>query len=219
MSTTLVCVVNGSVYESFAEDLFRSAEEFFHPTQQVKFLMLQGPSGWPAATMYRHHILAQHMPNTGFVFLSDADMRFENHVGEEIVGSSAITATLHPGYVTSAVGLKPYENRPESAAYVRSHQEENYYCGGFIGGSRQRMLNLSREIANIIDIDRFNDITPVWHDESALNKVLAWKPPEIILSPSYCYPDNDAYYKTLWAQEYQRKLVALDKTQSERGER
>lgn len=218
-TTTLVVVVNGAAYENFAEHLFASGAEFFRPTKTVQFLMLQGRSGWPEATMYRHHELAKHMPNSTYVFLSDADMIFENHVGERILPQCGITATLHPGYVITTPEAMPYEDRPESAAHLHNHEKVNYYCGGFVGGTRQHMLNLSRNIAAIIDADAKNGITPRWHDESALNKILGWKPPELILTPSYCYPDHSAWYETFWPERYERKLVALDKTNETRGER
>lgn len=219
ITTTLAVVVNGSAYESFAEDLFSSAEQFFRPTKKVSFLMLQGRPGWPAATMYRHHVLADHMPNTSYVFLCDSDMLFESLVGPEICPEYGIAATLHPGYVTTHRDLLPYEKNPDSAAHVLPHQRAYYYAGGFVGGTRQNMLNLSRSIASIIDTDVANGIVPTWHDESALNKVLARKPPKLTLNPSMCHPQDSSWYETFWTESYTRKLVALDKDSKTRGDR
>ena len=212
-------VVSGSTYEAFAEDLFRSAHEFFRPTKKVLFLMLHGRPGWPDATMYRHHVLRDHMPNTTYVFMSDADMRFEGMVGPEILSDHGITATQHPGYVDIEPKDFPYERRPESSACVYSGGER-YYAGGFVGGSRQAMLHLSAKISTKVDSDVSKGITPIWHDESCLNRCLLDSPPQVVLSPAYCHPDNDSYYRTtVWPENYERKLVALDKTRDERGER
>lgn len=218
-STALVTVVSGSAYEAFSDDLFRSASEFFHPTKEVEFVMLNGLSGWPEATMYRHHFLATNMPETDYVFLSDADMVFESKVGSEILPEEGITATQHPGYVRKPVEELPFERNPDSCAFVPLNGASTYFCGGFIGGTREAMLRLSVEISLIINTDVNRDICPIWHDESALNRVLINHPPEIILSPAYCHPANSAYYETIWPEKYPRILVALDKTHSVRGER
>lgn len=215
-STTLVVVVSGSVYESFAEDLFSSAAEFFRPTKKVDFLLLPGRSGWPDATMYRHHVLNRHLPNSSYVFLSDADMRFEGRVGKEILPVSGISATLHPGYVNTWPAHLPYEKNPNSACFVPEGKGRNYYCGGFWGGTRQAVQNMTRVTSYAIDLDKTHGHTPLWHDESALNWALAYGPPEVVLSPSYCYPDNDSFYKTIWPNQYERKLIALDKTSDQR---
>lgn len=219
MITALVTVVNGSAYEKFTQELFASAREFFRPTKDVQLIELEGSAGWPDATMYRYHHLVKHMPNANYVFMSDADMVFESKVGPEILPVNGISAALHPGYVETPASWLPYELRPQSSCCVLPHQMSRYYAGGFVGGTRQHMLNLARDIASLIDTDAEKEITPIWHDESALNKRLSQKPPFLALSPSYCYPDNDSYYKTLWKENYTRKLVALDKTEEVRGER
>lgn len=217
-STTLVTVVHGSAYEAYSDALFDSAEHFFHPTKTVKFLMLQGRPGWPDATMYRWHALASHLPNSTYVFLSDADMRFESEVRSEVLPRQGIVATLHPGYVISPTGDLPYERRPTSVCCI-SGRGGSYFCGGFVGGTRQAMLQLAHRIADKIDTDVEHGIIPRWHDESALNRCLLELPPSLILSPSYCYPDDDSWYRSYWSENYERKLVAIDKTAEERGGR
>ena len=61
-STALVCVVSGASYVEFARQMFLSAEEHFHPTENVEFVMLDGEEGWPAATMCRYEVLSRHLP-------------------------------------------------------------------------------------------------------------------------------------------------------------
>lgn len=221
MKTALICVVTGAIYEKFAEDLFGTAEKFFHPTEEVELLMLPGRPGWPEATMYRYHALRDHLmeryADQDYVYMSDADMLFESHVGAEVLPLHGLAATLHPGFTHSK--LKPFETNLRSAAFIPRNHTGPYFCGGFIGGTTQETLSLADQIAAVIDADRANGLTPVWHDESALNRVLAFSPPEIVLSPSYCYPDDDSWYRTVWEQPYERKLVALDKTEGERGNR
>lgn len=219
MKTTLVTVVSGDLYEKFTADLFDSAEEFFHPTDEIDLLMLPGVPGWPDATMLRPQVLAQHFPDSDFVFLCDADMLFAGHVGNEIL-RYGIIATVHPGYVGMHTEMLPYERRVESYCCVDYGKGDRYYAGGFWGGSALAVQYACEAITIMIRQDTRNGIVPVWHDESALNCFLAFtKTPKIALSPSYCYPDNDSYYKTFWPEQYERKLVALDKTPEQRAGR
>ena len=210
MKVSLISVVSGKAYEDYAEQLFESAEKHVH--LDLDNVLLQGYEGWPDATLYRYHVIIEHAEdlNADYLFLVDADMRFEADVGEEILGR--LTATQHPGYVN---GVKPpYEDRPESAACVRKGR--CYYAGGFVGGERGWFLALAQKIVWQIDQDISNGILARWHDESHLNRVLAASPPEVTLSPSYCHPDDDSSYLPIWPEPYERKLVALDKTPAER---
>ena len=209
MAICLIAVVWGEVYERYVRDLFKSAKEHF----QGDTLYLRGREGWPAATLYRYHVLLEHAHNLHYdhLFLCDADMRFEQKVAEEVLGE--IVATQHPGYVKKK--NLPYENRPESAAFVMSG--DTYYAGGFVGGEREAFLDLARKITFAIDEDDRNGILARWHDESHLNRVLVDSPPTITLSPSYCYPDDASGYP--WLRSYERKLVAVDKNPIERSGR
>lgn len=221
-STALVTVVTGRAYEEFAERMFESAREHFHPTDEVKFIRLSGREGaWPAGTMFRHHILAAAVPQTDYVFLIDADARFEERVGPEILPfPDGITATLHPGYVRRPPLELPFERNFASACYVSLEEGDTYYCGGFLGGARTDLRILSTQISGLIDTDVLNGHMPSWHDESALNRVLASSPPKVTLDPSYCHPDADAYYvEQIWGGHYPRRIVMLDKTAEVRGER
>jgi len=217
-SCALVTVTSGVLYNRFARDLFFSARQHFRPTESVTFVQLNGREGWPAATMYRPHAAHANLPKTDFVYLIDADMRFEATVGPEILPEhGGITATLHPGFVGKPGHELPFERNPESACYVRDGT--TYFCGGFYGGSRKAMRRHLYEMILCIDVDRERGYTPVWHDESAHNRVLHCDPPEVMLDPSYCHPDSSEWYRSWWPHQYERKLVALDKTTAERGER
>lgn len=205
MASCLITVVWGKTYHGYAKGLFSSAQSYF-PGDTLK---LEAREGWPAATLYRYHVLLEaDLADYDYIYLCDADMRFEQMVGVEIYAE--IVATQHPGYV----GRKdlPYEDRPESTAFVASGT--TYYAGGFVGGEREAFLTLARKMVFSIDEDDEHGILARWHDESHLNRILADSPPSVTLSPSYCYPDDPTGYP--WLRSYERKLVALDKTPKER---
>jgi hypothetical protein len=215
-SVCLIAVVNGSSYERYAERLFESARRLFRPTDDVEFLTLPGAPGWPAATLYRHHVLAHHLPELrhDFVFLVDADMLVEAPIGPEIL--APLVATRHPGFVRTERGELPYERRPESSARVADDEGVAYYAGGFVGGAREQLLELSQRIAASVDRDEARGVVARWHDESHLNRCLIDTPPFLTLSPAYCYPDDDAGYRQEWRERYPRLLVAVDKPERER---
>ncbi len=170
--------------------------------------------------MFRHHHLLEHLPETDYVFLVDADMEFQAPVGPEILGDG-LTATIHPGFVDMPQMALPFEHRQTSKAYVPMLHRKRYFCGGFIGGTRQAYKQLATGIRTAIDVDIGNDLVAVWHDESHLNHQLALKfKPDIVLSPAYCHPADSSYYEQrLWTQPYERILVAVDKTPAERHQR
>lgn len=211
-------VVGGEVYERYAEDLRVSFFKYFFPsTKQAYFRIIHGEEGWPNGTLYRWHRLLESLPTTDYTFLCDADMRFESTVGSEII-SDAITVTLHPGYVGLPNHQLPFERRSNSCCSVI--YGDRYFAGGFAGGPRKELKRFANEIVNRIDCDMAHGVVPKWHDESALNKVCTYWRDLNILNPSYCYPDNDSYYiQHIWKGKYERKLVALDKTEGERGNR
>lgn len=219
----LTVVAGGAVYERYAERLFESARQHFRPSDDVSFVLIPGEEGWPNGTMLRPRRLVEAMPAADFIFLCDADMLVESFIGAEILPTNGkgLVATLHPGYFGAPSEALPFETRPESACFVAPERRERYFCGGFWGGSSWEVLLLARAIANRIDADLNAGITPTWHDESALNAVLAaWAGPIHVLDPSYCHPDRDDFYVDhVWRRQLPRRLVALDKPPAERGER
>lgn len=200
----------------YAQGLGRTASKFFRPSSLTHFKIIPGEEGWPKGTMYRWHRLLENMPLTDYVFLCDADMRFEGEVGPEIL-SPHVTLTLHPGYVGKLPCELPYEKRPNSACSVSPIDGSLYFCGGFAGGPTKELKRFANEIVSRIDRDVENGLIPVWHDESALNKVASVWTDLHILDPSYCHPDQDEYYiRNIWKRTYPRRLVAIDKKEEER---
>jgi histo-blood group ABO system transferase len=211
-SIALVTVASGERYVRYARRMLESAATFFLSDAEVEpmFLLLEGREGWPAATMERYHVILEHadrLAGATHVFHVDCDMLFVAPVGSEILGP--LVATQHPGYV----GRRgTYEDRPASAAYVAPDEGSVYHCGGFSGGEKEEFLRLAESIRDGVDSDARRGITARWHDESHLNRYLVDRPPDVTLSPSYCYPEDDAkYIEDLWPERYVPRLVALSK--------
>ncbi len=220
-SCALVCVAGGQVYLDYAEALMESAREYFRPAATMEYVILEGEEGWPVGTLCRHERLLSHFPHTKYIYLADADMRFDARGGRVVLPAGhGIVATRHPGYVTTPAHDLPYERNPASACAILNGDGSDYYAGGFFGGERTAMRILLTQTTGLLLEDAANGHVPRFHDESALNRVLASWPPERTLSPSWCYPDRDEWYvQSCWTKSYPRILTALDKTRSERGER
>jgi len=213
----LVAVVVGEAFERYADELAASVGRHL-PAAEVS--VLPGVPGWPDATLYRYHTLLAFSADLRgrYLFLVDADMRFEADVDpDEIL--APLVATRHPGYVGRPRHELPYETRPESLAYVPHDAGGIYFAGGFVGGERARFLRFARQLRSRIDDDRERGVTAIWHDESYLNRLLIEIPPDLVLSPSFCYPEDDTWYRSVWPEPYERKLVAVLKTPAERGDR
>jgi len=218
-SVTLCCVAGGAVYVRYARHLEESAEALFTPGARNRFELIAGEEGWPSGTMFRWHRLLENMPCTDYVFLCDADMRCEGPIGPEIL-SPHVTVTIHPGFVGVPADELPYERRPASSCRIPPGAGSTYFAGAFVGGPRAEVIRFATAVADLIDQDVRNGVTPVWHDESALNKVASIWSDLHVLDPSMCYPDDDSeYVKRIWTRPYERKLVALDKAGWERAGR
>jgi histo-blood group ABO system transferase len=175
---------------------------------------------WPTATITRPKVILNDWNRIkgDYVYCIDADMLIEGEVGEEILGE--LVAVEHPGYVDHHCTTVPYEREPRSSTCLGMGAGERYYAGGFFGGARDSVCDLLMVMEAMIDEDAARGIIPRWHDESALNAALAQSPPTVVLSPSYCHPANSSWYEAaVWRQPYERKIVALDKTDAQRGER
>lgn len=214
-------------YIEFVEPLIKSAKEHFCPGHHVTYFIFtdgnlapqedvvciyQKRLGWPFDTMKRNYVYALHREayeGIDYLFACDSDMLFVDRVGDEIFGDRV--ATLSPGFAPGSPFPRirgAYETSPLSTACVRDDEGESYFAGGFFGGTTKEFLNITDNTNANIDIDLQNGIIAEFHDESHWNRYCIDNPPTIILSPSYCYPEN-------WKIPYKRKLLALDKNHAE----
>lgn len=182
---TLISFGTGEVFARYLEAMFESARDRFF-AGRAQLLELDTTPAWPFSVRDRHsHILAARRRIRGeFVMLLDADLLFEGPVDEEVV-ADGITVTVHPAMMP---GTPPdrltYERNPESVAYVPLGQGSTYHPGGIVGAPRSTFLELSAYVDRCCKAD--GDYTPVWQDESYLNRLLVDEPPALILDERYC---------------------------------
>jgi hypothetical protein len=209
----LVVIATGERYHQFVEPFLVSARQFFVPHTPILFsdnrklnpYKVIQHEGFPGATLHRYRTITQaqsYLSSFDHIWYADIDMRFVAPVDADILVDAGLVATLHPGFVGTE-GTP--ERRKESRAYIESGGDNDYFCGGFNGGSAAAYLNMAAELAADIEEDETNGITPIWHDESMLNRYLFDHPPAKILSPSYCSVEGSP------DPRYPPILVALSK--------
>jgi histo-blood group ABO system transferase len=208
-------------YIQFIPPLIESAEKYFCQGHNVTYFVFtdsemppedhivwihQDRLGWPFDTMMRFHAYAAQkelLNSQDYLFCLDADMLFIDSVSEEIFGERV--ATQHPGFVHQRGS---YETNPASKACIRDDEGEQYFAGGFYGGTSEEVMKIAQTNADNIDDDLSRGLIAVWHDESHLNRYFIDHKPTKILTPSYCYPES-------WNLPYVKRLLALDKNHTE----
>ncbi len=208
-------------YIHFVPPLIESSEKYFCNNHHVTYFIFtdnpfpasdnvvviyQGRLGWPFDTMMRFHAYYKQkdlLEKQDYLFACDADMLFVDSVGDEIL--SNLVSTQHPGFVGHRGS---YETNPLSKACIYDNEGEQYFAGGFYGGSSKEFLKVASTCAKNINDDLNKGFIAVWHDESHLNRYFVDHKPTKILTPSYCYPES-------WKLPYQKRLLALDKNHSE----
>ena len=212
----LLIVATGK-YICFVNPLIESARQHFCRNQRVTYFVFtdqpfdppedvvrieQRRLGWPYDTMMRYQVYFDHRDSLSeqeYLFACDADMRFVGDVGDEILGERV--ATLHPGFVGKRGS---YETDSRSKAYISNKEGRYYFAGGFYGGERGAFFHILQTNIARIEEDLKRGMIAVWHDESHWNRYCIDFPPTLILTPSYCYPEQ-------WNLPYEKKLLALDK--------
>lgn len=219
---TLITFATGAIFEKYARELLKTADRHFFPGRS-EYLVLQTTPKWPLAVRDRHtHILANRRRIRGqFVLFLDADLLMEGPVDDDIV-ATGITAVLHPVQNALPPSEMTYERNRKSAAYIPPGEGSRYYLGGIIGGTRAAFLDLSREVDRMCKHD--GAYTPIWQDESYVNRILLDQPPALELDERYCAWWNhsvpDARIRALnktpdeftWRNRLTPELVAAEPT-------
>lgn len=218
-----ILIIATNKYFDFVETLLESSRRFFLAmpgynvvpfvfTNQrapvshgaIKFFVKHRP--WPMTTLLRFHMFLnhrQHIETMDYLFYCDADMRFVDTVGEEVLG--ATVGTVHPlFYDKPREMLVGYEERSESKAYIPPDKGQRYYQAAFFGGRTENFMSISTELAECIDSDLSRGIIAKWHDESHLNRFFADNPPSVELTPAYCYPEG-------MSLPFEPKIIGLKK--------
>jgi hypothetical protein len=201
-------------YTVFWKELYQSAEKFFLPHYNKDYFVFtdnehidfeenhnilkvfQNKLGWPYDTLMRFDIFLKQenlLKSYDYIFFLNANLLFVDEVNEEILPENEIyqglTVCLHPGFYKKEPDNFTYDRNPLSQTCIPFGQGKYYVAGGFNGGKAKDFLELCHQCKHMIQADLENNIIPLWHDESAINKYILDKTP-LILDPSYLYPEG-----------------------------
>lgn len=208
-----------------SKDVTYGADKVFH-TESIQ---------WPYPTLMRYHLFLQqeeYLKQFDYLFYLDLDMRLVNTVGDEILPREGLMAAQHPMYALDRKFVPPYEPNETSASFIprpgrviddngRPRFEPLYFAGGFQGGKTEPFVKAMKGAMDLIEQDLKQSYIPIWNDESAWNRYLFDNPPEVVLNPSYVYPDSmiEPYYKKIWGRDYLPRIITITKpfTMSKEG--
>lgn len=230
MSRILVMNIATNRYVEFLDNLYSGIRKNFLKNHSVQFLLftdnqdLSYPNDtkicyiehkpFPESTLKRYNYFMRekdYIESFDYVFYSDVDMSFISPIGDDILGDLCLTKHIL-SYQTRNNSEWTYERNPKSKAYVPLGEGENYYAGGFNGGSAKEFIKMSETISKNVSIDESNGIVAKWHDESHLNRYAIDNPPSNILELQYCCPD---WRTVLDFDEIKPKILALNKNHQE----
>lgn len=154
---------------------------------------------------------AEILSEMDFLHYVDVDTKFVDNVSYETLGD--LVGVRHCGFFN---GGGTFEKNTQSVFYTNPSQYKYYFGGGFSGGKTSSYLKLSKWCYEMIETDLSNSIIPTWHDETAINKYFLDNEPDVILSPSYHYPENDRLYLHKWKpHKFTPKILLLEKKHKE----
>lgn len=227
----LIIIAIGDEYYSYALKMIKSARTYFLKNHDVKYFILTDKKdakttssnlniicincikSWPAPTLLRYEMIynaSRFFSNLDYLYYIDADMKFTDYVGNEILGD--LVGTTHPGYFSLDPSCFPYESNPLSTSFIPKHKKISpYFAGGFNGGKRQNFLNMCITIKDWIRRDIKSNIIAVWDDESYLNKYLIDNIPDVILGPEYCYASDPTIHSNVLDYPLDGKIEVVDK--------
>lgn len=170
---------------------------------------------FPYATMNRFKYFTKasdYFINEDYLYYTDVDCLFVDQVSfDDIKGN--LVGVRHCGFYKKQ---GPYEINKESKSYIDPVKYKYYFGGGFSGGKKDNYLILSKWCMDNLDTDISNNIIPIWHDESMINKYFSENEPDNILNAQFHYPQaNLKYYQQDWPENFKPKLLLLDKNHEE----
>lgn len=219
MNKVGLLIIATNNYIQFLQPLIESADKFFLKEHDVTYYIFTNKDidiktdrnivkiyvehkAWPWMTLGRYQIFdnnSSELLKMDYLYYCDADMKFINSVGDEILSDRV--ATQHPGYYNRRGDP---ETNPLSLACIFAHEEIQYLAGGFNGGTSTEYLKMANILSNNINLDYSRGIIAKWHDESHMNRYFVDNKPTKILDPSYCYPESVNI-------PFDKKILALDK--------
>lgn len=212
-------------YIQFWDEFYTSCEKYFLPQAEKKYfvftdhslvappnvkVVFQEDLGWPKNVLFRYRFflrIKEELESFDYLFFFNGNTKFLKPVSpEEFLPDGKdnfLTGLVWYINEKKPVDKYPYERRPVSRAYIPYDEGMHYYQAGLIGGKSEYYLELLEKCDEWTESDLKQDIVPVWHDESYLNKYLLDKQIKI-LNTEYGRPGQ-------WSFPKNPKIIFRDK--------
>ena len=223
-------------YTVFWKDFYLSTEKYFLPSMDKDYFVFtdndhidfesnpnvfsiyQKKLGWPYDTMMRFDIFLtqeEKLQKYDYIFFFNANLEIKSLINEDVLPSQAndgIVVCQHPGFYNKSPEQFTYDRNPKSTAYIPMQEGKYYVAGGLNGGLAKSYLELCHQCSEMIHHDLDNNIIPLWHDESIINKYIIGKNP-LVLDCRYLYPEGKSI------PEFKRdiKILIRDKSNPKYG--
>lgn len=163
-----------------------------YPYPNVKVVEVEH-LGWPRMPLLRFELFSKHLDkiNGEYAFSMDAEARVVDEIRSHELVEERV-GTLHRNIMRPRSQFN-YESREESTAYIAENEGEQYFAGGFIGGTKEEFGNIARALTKNIRADIQNGIRAIWGDESHINRYFIDNKPTKILPPNYMCAVGNAY--------------------------
>lgn len=219
-------------YQVFWPEFYRSFEAHFLPDCEKHYFVFtdaeslpfadaanvevigQEALPWPYSTMKRFSVFLRReevLRGFDFVFFFNANLVCQKTVtAEEFLPRPAQGETLlvvqQPGFWDKPPLFFSYDRNPRCTAYIPYNCGRDYVSGGLNGGTGAAFMDLCRELNARTEADIAAGVTPLWHDESHLNRYIAETDPAHyrLLPPAYWYPEG-------WDMPFEQKILVRDK--------
>ncbi|XP_031179438.1 N-acetyllactosaminide alpha-1,3-galactosyltransferase-like isoform X2 [Sander lucioperca] len=178
------------------------------PQRSLKVIQVEKHSRWQDISMMRMKTISDTIESEirhhcNYVFCLDVDQEFKGRFGSEALGDSV--ALVHAYFYKLPKDMWSYDKNPKSKAYME--YGDYYYHAALFGGLCEHVKNLADYCFLGIMEDKLNDVEALWHDESHLNKYFWLHKPTRLLSPEYCWDqnniDNDIHIaRLIWAEKH-----------------
>jgi hypothetical protein len=244
-------------YTEFLPKLIQSADKYFLPQQEVVYVIFVSDIAtplpetkrdieyievehkpFPETSMWRSYFYSKYLSDFNHYekfthcFAIDADAYFASEINP-LICMHNIVCVAHGAYI-NRTDAAPFETNANSSCFA--HKPTIYVGGGFYGGQTDNFKAMCGLMFLYLQNDKFAGITPIWHDESAINKFVCNNEPLVkILPPTYHYcehepgklnpymhelwMENKEYIKQRWAIEppFTPKIIFVDKDKAAKG--
>ncbi len=221
--------INIGEYICFWPEFYQSCQDNFLPEIEKTYflytdkddiavadnvvLIHQEDMGWPYNTMKRFSMferIADKLATFDYIFFLNANTLVNKKLDSSLFHQDKdIYVIEHPGFHCKSIEDTPWEDRPESNAYVPKDKRKIYVQGSFIGGKTAAFLQMVHYLNEKIEEDLSKGIVAIWHDESFLNSYIVGRADVQVLGWQYIYYEEVIYpYQPVFMLRNKQKYIS-----------